>query len=53
MIDNNKLDLGLITKENGELYLKMENQQGDHMLVVADSSSGFTNIVNQILFSWK
>ena len=40
VIDNNKLDLGLITKENGELYLKMENQQGDHMLVVAGSFFG-------------
>ena len=40
VIDNNKLDLGLITKENGELYLKMENQQGDHLLVVAGSFFG-------------
>lgn len=40
VIDNNKLELGLITKENGELYLKMENQQGDHLLVLAGSFFG-------------
>ena len=40
VIDNNKLDLGLITKENGELNLKIKNQQGDHLLVVAGSFFG-------------
>lgn len=53
MIDNNKFDLGLITKENGELYLKLENQQGDHLLVVAGSFFGLHKYNQPDTVSWK